>query len=109
MKAGRSEAFDVLRKFEEESTLLDCRAAFPLLAFRFRARVAVLMENELRLMGDGSSMDFGVRLPEDLEFAFGDATEHAQFLAGTLALIFRRDERGIALDYMTLSEIIAGI
>lgn len=107
MRAGRSEAFDILRKFEAEETLLDCRGAFDLVAFRFRARVVLVVEHELRLMGDSFSMDFGVRLADDLEFIFGDATEHTAIFAGTLALIFRRDENGIALDYMTLSEVIA--
>jgi hypothetical protein len=94
LKAERQEAFDILRKWQDEKSVVRLQASFPLFAFGLWGRILSMTDNELRVMSDDTKSEITLRLTPGLEFAYGDDRmvmgEEKKFSA-CLVMLFNTD------------------
>ena len=109
MKIGRPEAIDLLRKWEEEKTLIECVMEFPSFSTRLRARVSKVEPSRLRLMSDDTTSELALNLEPWLQFGYGDTRglEAADEFEGILVIFFRMGEGAEPSDRISLSEVIS--
>jgi hypothetical protein len=74
MRIKREEAFDLIRKFADESALVECSLRFPTFSARFRGRMVSFDGIDLRVISDDTRSEIVLRIAPWMEFGFGDAS-----------------------------------
>jgi hypothetical protein len=107
MRIGRDEAFDLLRKFSAERTLLECTLSFVPFVARFRARLTAAGSDEVRLMSDNSTSELVFRLAGVVDYYYGDARnlDTPNPMEGVVIFVYRYDDDG-ANDSISLAEVV---
>jgi hypothetical protein len=108
MLIKREEAFDLIRKFADESALVECSMRFPTFAARFRGRMVSFDRRELRLISDDTRSELALRIAPWMEFGFGDASPATgpDRFENLLCIFFRLGEEGEEADLIALGEIV---
>jgi len=106
VRAGRAEALDLFRKWAAERALLRCDFSFARFAACLRGRVRAVTDSEIKLLSDDTASELALRLPEGLEFGYGEPRgfpEEAAFFRSALLVLFPGEgER----DFISFTEII---
>jgi hypothetical protein len=106
--AGREDSFALLRKWVSDSTLLECRASFPLLSAKARGRIKTLSREEVRFESDDGLTGLAFPLGDAIQFDFGDVSYSFTDtpFRGTLLLIYRLSEsESEPSDTIALAEV----
>lgn len=72
MRIGRSEAFDILKKWLNEKTLVRCRVHLPAIAIGMQGRTFSIRGEHVTVADDDRITEVNIRLANDVSFGYGD-------------------------------------
>ena len=108
MRAGRSEALDLFRKWCSERALLRCDFGFAGFAACLRGRIVSVSENQVKLLSDDAFSELVLPLASDLGFGFGDPRrfpEEAEVFESGLVVFFARARPEDDFDTISFLEL----
>jgi hypothetical protein len=107
MRAGRDEAFSLLRKWVSAGTLLECKLSFPSFRSRFRGRLRSVSDDDLKFWSDDTTVELALRVEAWMEFGYGDAAgaNGPDRFEGLPVVFFRVGGEGEEANFIAFAEI----
>jgi hypothetical protein len=109
MKAGRSEALDVVRKWLSERALLQCNLDVKRIAATFRARVRAISDDRITLLSDDTTSELILVLAPHSEFAYVEPDRSAGDVKSAVAglvIFLSPTGPGSDPDVVTFTELV---
>lgn len=108
MQATRSEAFDILRKWHENASLLRCHFSFRRFAASLRGRIVNVSQIQVQLLSDDRTSELVLQIGPEMDFDYSDpirVPDEAAPYESTLVVFLRTETVADDQDVITFTEI----